>query len=859
MANNAPPIVVKKEHPDTSCWRPLENGAVTFNEPRVKMLLITDAARRCYVECAVRAGRPIRFCVRGNAGQHMIYGVDQDYREVVSDSFVLQPQTHIACAKGPYARLAERIEHLLRLSEGRSAMWIDGGFYDMLVGWGRDHTHVLKAMKYFKRDVKSGIAFFLERQQPNGMFWDCVHPNADYPAPTWFGEALGKGYYDYSDDMRHIFRRIPVEADVEFLYTECVWYAWKASGDDAWMAAQLPRLEKALHYNAGHPVRWSEKHRLVKRSFCMDSWDFANPYYCNGDHRCVNPGDPQFLFHSDNSGLYSSYWRMAEMYDALGQHERAEALCREGEELRQRANDKLFFNNIYGHMIPESLPADDVYKLVGDERKRLSLSTGYTINRGLPTHEMAVKILREYQRRGKAKKATSFAEWWTMDPPYAIKQWPTHGPPVGEYMNGAICTIIAGEIARAACEHGCEDYACDILRRVWELSERDGGELHQVYRRLPEKPAATPPTAFAFVDLRAQVNVGLCCGALKDVPAWTDEGENDMRNLPVGRIACGPICFDVIDPAKNEGRAVLRLDVDPEHGVPQALTPVDGRKAKSLYFLHAMAAGAPRSAVVGTYDVIYKDDSEVRIYIRNNHEIGLWWGIADQPSHRDGAAIDRNIARVAWRGANPEWKNVGLFMTGWNNPFPSKLIKAIRCTAVPAKPPIRHNDCGLPVYPRSGGIMLAAISLADKPVKFEEPIRSYGLPDNWAQAAVYYAVAEGLAGIEDMGRAFDRVRVAPRWAATESTHNSVTLHYPASDGYCAYDYRLDIKKKTLTLDLTGSFDELEVHCLLPGSAKARQVLVDGEEALFENNRIEKSNYVDFIVNGLPAGPIIITW
>jgi len=170
------------------------------------------------------------------------------------------------------------------------------------------------------------------------------------------------------------------------------------------------------------------------------------------------------------------------MYAALGNATRARQLIVEGEALRRRANAKLFFGNVYGHMIPEKLPEAKVYALVGDERKRMSLSTGYTINRKMPTHGMAVKILKEYIRRGREKKGESFAEWWTMDPPYQPGQWGgytgTGGSSVGEYMNGAICSIIAGEIAKAAFDHGMESYGADILERVWKLSERDGGTLH---------------------------------------------------------------------------------------------------------------------------------------------------------------------------------------------------------------------------------------------------------------------------------------------------------------------------------------------------------------------------------------------
>ncbi|MFO8008255.1 MAG: hypothetical protein R6V05_11020 [Candidatus Brocadiia bacterium] len=839
-------ITLEKQDESTSLWRPLEPGRVEVADEQPAEVTIADAGGRIYVRRRTRAGRGVRFRARGTAGLHTVRALDADGQELSRATFRLQPCTHIECSGGPYAELARLLENEMTVRTRKRPFVVDGRLYNFLVSWGRDHTHVMKAMMYFIEDVKSGIEFFLERQRPNGMLWDDCHRNHNCPQPSWFCEALGEGYYGYSDDMAFTFRRIPVEADVEFLYTECVWYAWKASGDDAWMAEQLPKLEKALEYNAGHPTRWSEEHGLVKRSFCMDSWDFANPHFCAGDHRVIHPEDPMFLFHSDNSGLYASHWRMAEMHEAAGDPERAAELHRYGEQLRERANEKLFFGTNYGHMIPEKLAEEEVYALVGDERERMSLSTGYTINRGLPTHEMAVKILEEYRRRGEARREESFAEWWSMDPPYTYEQWPDKHCTIGHYMNGAIGVVVAGELARAAYGHGMEDYGTDILKRLWKLSRRDGGYLHSCYLRLPEDPPQ-PHAEFQHVDLRPFANVGLRCGAHEGVTAWTDEGENDMRNLPTGRRRFGAIEFEVIDPDENAGRAVVRLDPDPALGVNDITVPVDAVRAESLYFMHVLAHTAGRGEVAGVYTVCYADGTEERIYVRNGHEIGLWWGITDNPDLRRGNdPVDRSIARVAWQGPNGEWKNVGLFMTGWDNPHPEKPVTAVRLHAR------RAERAG-------GGIMLAAISAGDEPVKFEQPIRSGGWPVSWSLASVFYAIGEGLAGIEDEGRAFDRVKVSPRWAATESARNRVTMHYPASDGYCSYRYRLDEKKGRIVLDLTGSFESGRIHCLLPEGAQATGVSVGGEDVPFENVTVEDSAYVDFALDALPTGPINIDY
>ena len=95
----------------------------------------------------------------------------------------------------------------------------------MFVDWGRDHVHTLKAMKFFEADVTSGLDYWLETQEANGMVWDCIAENPNGISPSWFGEALGEGFFRYEEGRRFVVRRIPVEADCEFLYAEGVWQA----------------------------------------------------------------------------------------------------------------------------------------------------------------------------------------------------------------------------------------------------------------------------------------------------------------------------------------------------------------------------------------------------------------------------------------------------------------------------------------------------------------------------------------------------------------------------------------------------------------------------------------------------------
>jgi hypothetical protein len=107
-----------------------------------------------------------------------------------------------------------------------------------------------------------------------------------------------------------------------------------------------------------------------------------------------------------------------------------------------------------------------------NEAEQLSLSNPMDINRGAATHEQAVSILREYQRRG--KESGAFAEWFSIDPPFPDGVFGDERLVRGAYCNGGIMPLVGGEIARAAFEHGFEAYGIDILRRYFDLVSKTG-------------------------------------------------------------------------------------------------------------------------------------------------------------------------------------------------------------------------------------------------------------------------------------------------------------------------------------------------------------------------------------------------
>ena len=67
---------------------------------------------------------------------------------------------------------------------------------------------------------------------------------------------------------------MPVEADVEYLFVEGVYFAWKSTANDAWMGRQLDAAVRAMDYSFTDRARFSTKYGLVKRGYTIDTWDF---------------------------------------------------------------------------------------------------------------------------------------------------------------------------------------------------------------------------------------------------------------------------------------------------------------------------------------------------------------------------------------------------------------------------------------------------------------------------------------------------------------------------------------------------------------------------------------------------------
>jgi hypothetical protein len=363
-------------------------------------------------------------------------------------------ETHIKTGRKDLDELVPLIGSFLR--EDVLELTIDGknlsGFRtpDAKSLWIRDHSDMLRCGRYFHHAVTSVVQHFAETQSASGRIFDYF---------TTFPEKLPCERENWTK-----YVRVPVEADVEYRFVKGAYLAWQACGDDEWIVRLLPVMEKALRYIQGHSWYWDDTHGLVKRAYTIDTWDFA---YSAGTHDWLQFQFNEHTFwgimHGDNSGYYEAFRIMAYLYDRFGERASSEQWRQQAEALCENMNKACWNGDFYTHFVK----LNPVVIAGVDESTQLSLSNPMAINRGVATHDMAVAIIEEYRRR--RAETDAFAEWFSIDPPFPDGIFGDDKLVGGAYVNGGIMPLVGGELAKAAFDHGFEEYGVDILTRYHSL------------------------------------------------------------------------------------------------------------------------------------------------------------------------------------------------------------------------------------------------------------------------------------------------------------------------------------------------------------------------------------------------------
>ncbi|MBA4322920.1 MAG: hypothetical protein C0408_08910, partial [Odoribacter sp.] len=139
------------------------------------------------------------------------------------------------------------------------------------------------------------------------------------------------------------------------------------------------------------------------------------------------------------------------------------------EKIKKSLNTVCWNGNFYSHFV-KITPLTTIDGV--DESYQLSLSNPMNINRGVTTGEMSRSIIKEYQKR--KTESGSFAEWFSIHPPFPDGIFGDEKLVGGAYCNGGIMPLVGGELARAAFENGFEEYGVSILKQYYDLISEKG-------------------------------------------------------------------------------------------------------------------------------------------------------------------------------------------------------------------------------------------------------------------------------------------------------------------------------------------------------------------------------------------------
>lgn len=773
---------------------PLESVEVTSSQPGI--LVVSDGLGRKYLQGEI--ADQLSLNAGGALGIHQVMLLDKKGRLLDKINFQVDARTEISDDAGFYKKLLNTLYYSMVKSGHQTQIRYNDEFHDLFVIWLRDHVHTLKGMKYFYPELKSGIDLFAKTQRADGMIWDNVYPRNK--EKNWWDRRFRYGDFIMDAENGTIeFKRIPIENDVEYLFIEGIYYTWKASGDDRWMKGLLGNALKAVEYATTDPYRWSEKYKLLKRGFTIDTWDFQS----TEDARQVDGFDimrveldkTRFgIMFGDNTGMATACGMLAEMLREADRTGEAEKVAGLSQYLQRRIDSLAWNGNFYTHHIPED--PNVVRDLGVDQSKQVSLSNAYSINRNIE-YAQKKQIIETYLRLKDEMPEGSPGEWYTIYPPFEKGFGLRDSSSKWQYMNGGVTAIVAGELAHGAFENGYESYGVDILERIAALAAKTDDYLHCAYTGSMPDP---PNRSFSQLRLAAQTNTSY------PNPKATFEN----RSFYTGLNESGMVELEGIPFYINQSDPNPTVSL---HGrsKPEAVVPVN-TKAASIYLLH----GTPNKGLSGKLEVVYQDGSKHHRYVQGG-QIGSWWN--DLNNGESG----NKEARKAWRSDNDHYE--ALYVWGVENPFPDKMIKELRLKAV-------DNDNSWHV---------TGITTSDHGVYFQPSVVSHGIPDGWGAAAVVYGLVEGLAGVKDTGVAYNEALIVPRWEAAGTKEVTVCIKYEASGGYVRYQYSMQPDK--LKMQITGSFERGTVRILLPENAATKAISLNGKRIEPSYSMVGNSRYL----------------
>ena len=194
-------------------------------------------------------------------------------------------------------------------------------------------------------------------------------------------------------------------------------------------------------------------------------------------------------------------------------------------------------------------------------------------------------------------------------------------------------------------------------------------------------PTSIKPSRFAIagqsltpLDIRAAANMAFEDETPDDkTGGWTDQGSNDLRDIPLGFNTFGGIPFEIIDPAANDGKSCIVLSDKSRSFLPTRVSiPIKGQ-VRRLYFLHTLAWAPKNGTEAYAFRVKDHVQSEMHIPIVTGMDTANWWKRKFEqttPKPMPSAATLR-------LPLNTRDVQRNLFITCWENPNPTAPVDSL--------------------------------------------------------------------------------------------------------------------------------------------------------------------------------------
>lgn len=147
---------------------------------------------------------------------------------------------------------------------------------------------------------------------------------------------------------------------------------------------------------------------------------------------------------------------------------------------------------------------------------------------------------------------------------------------------------------------------------------------------------------------------------------WSDQGSrNDMRMFTYrGTKKFLNIPFSIVDPVKNDGKAVIVVRGQNDFGVPTRVDVPVNTTAAGAYFLHCAPYGGEIKSE--RYEFVYEDGTKAFLTLKSGTTINDFW------SNSSGT-----YNRIVFTAANERTNTASLGVLALSNPHPEKVIKSI--------------------------------------------------------------------------------------------------------------------------------------------------------------------------------------